>query len=298
MRRLSLVALTLAVVLLPATPAIAHAGVTGPTAVHPGTAAPAPVPPGPSVAPTLQDVRTVGTAWGPDPVTGRLTLTVDDTVAPEQVRALRATAARTGADLRREPGRLRLLIAGGQAVYGGGTRCSLGANVHSGSTYYFLTAGHCTAAATTWYADSGATTLLGSRVGSSFPGNDFGLVRYTGRVNRPSAVYTYPGLLTINGVGTPYVGQAVCRSGVTTGVRCGTVTGLNQTVNYAEGSVTGLIRTNICAEPGDSGGPLYVAATGVILGILSGGSGNCTSGGTTYYQPVAEALAAYGVTIP
>ncbi|MBW4704744.1 S1 family peptidase [Micromonospora sp. RL09-050-HVF-A] len=297
MRRLSLVALALTVVVLPATPASAYAGGTDPAAVHPGAAGPAAASPG-AVGPTVQDVRTVGTAWGPDPVTGRLTLTVDDTVAPEQVRALRATAARAGADLRREPGRLRLLIAGGQAVYGGGTRCSLGANVHSGSTYYFLTAGHCTAAATTWYADSGGTTVLGSRAGSSFPGNDFGLVRYTGRVSHPSAVYTHPGLLTINGVGTPYVGQAVCRSGTTTGVRCGTVTGLNQTVNYAEGSVTGLIRTNICAEPGDSGGPLYVAGTGVILGILSGGSGNCTSGGTTFYQPIAEALAVYGVTIP
>ncbi|MEV0943609.1 S1 family peptidase [Micromonospora wenchangensis] len=291
MRRLSLVALALAVTLLPATPAAADPGLTRPAAARPDAS-------GPPVAAELAQVRTVGTAWGPDPATGRPTLTVDDTVAPEQVRALRALAAREGAELRREPGRLRILIAGGQSIYGGGAKCSLGANVHSGSTYYFLTAGHCTATATTWYADSGQTSVLGTRTGSSFPVNDYGLVRYTARVSHPSAVYTYPGLLTLNGVGTAYVGQAVCRSGATTGVRCGTVTALNQTVNYAEGSVTGLIRTNICAEPGDSGGPLYVAATGVIIGILSGGSGNCTSGGSTYYQPVAEILAAYGVTLP
>ncbi|MEK8105666.1 hypothetical protein NKG94_11915 [Micromonospora sp. M12] len=42
----------------------------------------------------------------------------------------------------------------------------------------------------------------------------------------------------------------MCRSGSTTGVRCGTVTGLNQTVNYSTGVIYGLIRTNICAEPG------------------------------------------------
>ncbi|MFI9642065.1 S1 family peptidase [Micromonospora sp. NPDC051925] len=297
MRRLSLVALTLAVVLLPATPAAAHAGATGPAAADLGVAGHRSAA-GPAVTPTLHDVRTAGTAWGQDPTTGRLTLTVDDTVPPEQVRALRAIAVRAGADLRREPGRLRILVAAGQAVYGGGARCSLGANVHSGSTYYFVTAGHCTSVASAWYADSSQTTVLGSRTGSSFPTNDYGLVRYTGTVSHPSAVYTYPGLLTVNGVGTPYIGQAVCRSGSTTGVRCGTVTGLNQTVNYAEGSVSGLIRTNICAEPGDSGGPLYVAGSGLILGILSGGSGNCTSGGTTYYQPIAEILAAYGVTIP
>ncbi|MGS2616281.1 S1 family peptidase [Micromonospora sp. LZ34] len=278
MRRLPIVALVLATLLLGGQPA-AHAA--------------------PAAAAALTQIRTPGTAWGVDPATGRPTVTVDDTVTGADLAAVRATAARAGAALRHQPGQLRILIAGGQAIYGsGGGRCSLGANVHSGSTYYFVTAGHCTAAAATWYADSAHTTTIGSRTGSSFPTNDYGLVRYTGRIAHPSAVYTHPGLLTIYGAGTAYVGQAVCRSGATTGVRCGLVTALNQTVNYAQGSVSGLIRTNICAEPGDSGGPLYVAATGTIIGILSGGSGNCTTGGTTYYQPITEVLAAYGVTIP
>ncbi|MEV4492492.1 S1 family peptidase [Micromonospora coxensis] len=280
MRRLPSLVLALAL-LVPAAPAAAHDG---------ATAAP--------VAPTLSAVRTAGTAWGPDPATGRTTLTIDESVTESQARALRVVAERAGATVRREPGRLRLLIAGGQAIYGAGARCSLGVNVRSGGTSYFLTAGHCTRAAATWYANSSLTTVLGSRAGSSFPGNDFGIVRYTGTVSHPSAVYTHPGTLTVNGAGNPYVGQAVCRSGATTGVRCGSVTGLNQTVNYAEGSVSGLIRTNICAEPGDSGGPLYSPATGTVLGILSGGSGTCATGGTTYYQPVTEALAAYGVTVP
>lgn len=279
MRR-SLAVLALAA-LLAGTPTAARAG-----------AAPESTPTG------LAAVRTAGTAWGIDPAGGRMTLTVDDTVTGVELAALRRTAARAGALLRHEPGRLRTLIAGGQAIYGGGGRCSLGANVRSGSTYYLVTAGHCTNLAGTWYADSARTTVLGSRTGSSFPGNDYGVVRYTGTVAHPSAVYTYPGQVTINGAGNAYVGQAVCRSGATTGVRCGTVTGLNQTVNYAEGSVSGLIRTNICAEPGDSGGPLYVASTGTVIGILSGGSGNCTSGGTSYYQPIMEILAAYGLTVP
>ena len=140
--------------------------------------------------------------------------------------------------------------------------------------------------------------MLGSRTGSSFPGNDYGLVRYTSQSPTRAPSTPTPACSPSTAPATPYIGQAVCRSGSTTGVRCGTVTALNATVNYAEGSVSGLIRTNICAEPGDSGGPLYAAGTGTILGILSGGSGNCTSGGTTYYQPIAEVLAAYGVTIP
>ena len=75
----------------------------------------------------------------------------------------------------------------------------------------------------TWYADSARGTLLGSRTGTSFPGNDYGVVRYTGTVTHPSAVHTYPGQVAINGAGNAYVGQAVCRSGATTGVRCGAV---------------------------------------------------------------------------
>ncbi|MEU8329129.1 S1 family peptidase [Micromonospora sp. NPDC048839] len=282
MRRSPLVALVLTTLLL-GTPSTVRAAV-------PDRAADA-------VA-TLTGVRTAGTAWGLDPATGRMTLTVDDTVAPSELAALRAVTDRAGVALRREPGTLRPLIAGGQGIYGGGARCSLGANARSGSTYYVITAGHCTTAAATWYTDSARTTVLGTRTATSYPTNDYGLIRYTGRIAHPSAVYTYPGLLTIHGPGTAYVGQAVCRSGVTTGVRCGTVTGLNQTVNYATGVIYGLIRTNICAEPGDSGGPLYVASTGTILGILSGGSGNCTSGGTTYYQPIGEVLAAYALTVP
>ncbi|MEU8316015.1 S1 family peptidase [Micromonospora sp. NPDC048887] len=280
MRRPALVVLVLTA-LLGGAPAVARAG----TAPPPAPAA-------------LTAIRTPGTAWGHDPATGRLTVTADDTVRGRELAAVRRTAARAGAVLRHEPGRLRPLIAGGQAVYGGGGRCSLGANVRSGATWYFVTAGHCTRLAATWYADGAGTTVLGSRTGSSFPGNDYGVVRYTGAVAHPSAVHTHPGQVTVTAAGSAYVGQAVCRSGATTGVRCGSVTGLNATVNYAEGSVTGLIRTNICAEPGDSGGPLYVAATGTVLGVLSGGSGTCVSGGTSYYQPILEILAAYGLTIP
>ncbi|MGC4866421.1 S1 family peptidase [Micromonospora sp. DT53] len=286
MRRSPLVALVLTILLLVA-PGAAQA------ATPDRAAAPAADP-----AVTLTGVRTAGTAWGLDPATGRMTLTVDDTVAPGELAALRAVTDRAGVLLRREPGTLRPLIAGGQGIYGGGARCSLGANARSGSTYYVITAGHCTTAAATWYADSAQSTVLGTRTATSYPTNDYGLIRYTGRIAHPSAVYTHPGLLTINGPGNAYIGQAVCRSGSTTGVRCGTVTGLNQTVNYATGVIYGLIRTNICAEPGDSGGPLYVASTGTILGILSGGTGNCTAGGTTYYQPIAEVLAAYGLTLP
>lgn len=250
----------------------------------------------------LGSLQIPGIAWGSDHVTGQIVVTVDDTVTGARLESVHAAIApiRKSVRVEREPGELRVLIAGGQAIYSGsGGRCSLGANARRGTAYYFVTAGHCSTGSTTWYADPNRTIVLGSTAGTSFPGNDYGIIRYTNsNVRHPSAVYTYPGLLNIRGAGSAYVGQAVCRSGSTTGVRCGTVTGLNMTVNYAQGTVSGLIRTNICAEPGDSGGPLYDPSTGLVLGILSGGSGNCSTGGTTYYQPIREILAVYGLTIP
>ena len=86
--------------------------------------------------------------------------------------------------IERTGGTLEPTIAGGQAIYSSGYRCSLGFNVRSGTTYYFLTAGHCTNLGTTWYSNSAQTTQLGTRAGTSFPGNDYGIVRYTNTQRR------------------------------------------------------------------------------------------------------------------
>ena len=91
------------------------------------------------------------------------------------------------------------------------------------------------------------------------------------------------------------VGASVCRSGSTTGWHCGTIQARDASVTYSQGTVSGLIRTNVCAEPGDSGGS-FIAGT-QAQGVTSGGSGNCSSGGTTYFQPVNEILSAYGLTL-
>jgi streptogrisin B len=135
--------------------------------------------------------------------------------------------------------------------------------------------------------------VLGTNVGYSFPGNDYALVKYTNSsVSHPSAV----GSQTISSAATPSVGATVYRRGSTTGTHSGRVTALNATVHYSSGeTVSGLIQTTVCAEGGDSGGPLYAGS--VAYGLTSGGSGDCTSGGTTFFQPVTEALSAYGVSV-
>ena len=239
-----------------------------------------------------------GTSWAIDPRGNEVDVTADRTLSRAELARLRAVTSRFSqrVELTRTSDRLRPTISGGQAIYGGGSRCSLGFNVRSGSIYYFLTAGHCTNIAPSWYANSSQTTYLGPRTGTSFPGNDYGIVRYDSGVSKPGTVYLYNGSSRdITAAADAYVGESVRRSGSTTGLRGGSVQALNATVNYAEGSVYGLIKTNVCAEGGDSGGSLFDGS--YALGLTSGGSGNCTTGGTTYFQPVKEALSRYGVSV-
>ncbi|MCX5408222.1 S1 family peptidase [Streptomyces sp. NBC_00335] len=236
-----------------------------------------------------------GTAWHTDSATGTLVVTADSTVSAASIAKIRSEAGANAAALRieRTPGKLTKLVSGGDAIYATGWRCSAGFNVRSGSTYYILTAGHCTDGAGTWWTNSARTTAIGPTVGSSFPNNDYGLIRYdNASLAHPGAVGSQDITSAINAT----TGLAVTRRGSTTGIHSGSVTGLNATVNYGGGDVVyGMIRTNVCAEPGDSGGPLYSGTRAV--GLTSGGSGNCSSGGTTFFQPVVEALNAYGVSV-
>ncbi|MFI5754881.1 S1 family peptidase [Streptomyces sp. NPDC051569] len=240
-----------------------------------------------------------GSAWYTDQASGKIVVTVDSTVSASEINRIKNSVAGTtaGVTIKHTEGTFNKLLKGGDAIYTGGARCSLGFNVRSGSTYYALTAGHCTSAGSTWYTNSAGTSLLGSNAGSSFPGNDYGIIRHSNSANAEGTVDLYNGSTQdITTAANPTVGQRVSRSGSTTGVHTGTVSALNATVNYGNGDiVSGLIQTNVCAEPGDSGGPLY--AGGTALGLTSGGSGNCSSGGTTFFQPVVEALNAYGVQV-
>ncbi|MGW4791880.1 carbohydrate-binding protein [Nonomuraea sp. NPDC004297] len=187
-------------------------------------------------------------------------------------------------------------VRGGDAYYiGTGSRCSVGFPVtRAGSQGGFVTAGHC---GTTGATTSGANQVAqGTFRGSSFPGNDYAWVEVntqwtpTGVVNGYSA-----GLLPVRGSTVTQPGSSVCRSGSTTQWHCGSVQQLNTSVTYPQGTVSGVTRTSVCAEPGDSGGSFISGDQ--AQGVTSGGSGNCSSGGTTYFQPVNEILSTYGLTL-
>ena len=235
-----------------------------------------------------------GTSWALDPQTNQIVVDYDTTVTGARLDRLRSAAAPLGDAVRMEamPGTLSTRISGGDAIFGGGFRCSLGFNVKRGGQNFFLTAGHCGDVAATWFSDRNQRSVLGNTVDSRFPGTDFALVQYT---NTAVTVSGTVGNQDITSAGNPAVGQTVTRRGSTTGIHSGTVTALGATVNYAEGRVTGLIRTTVCAEGGDSGGPLYSGTT--ALGLTSGGSGNCSRGGITFFQPVVPVLSTYGASV-
>jgi streptogrisin B len=238
-----------------------------------------------------------GVAWYTDTANGEVVVTADSTVSAgerNEVREAADEAADDGAGaltIKRTDGVFRPLRAmyPGDAIYGPRTRCSLGFNVRAGTRHYLITAGHCGNKVSVWYANAArtGTMRIGPTVGSWYPNNDYALVKYDRRLLKRPGGYT---------LGTARVGLWVTRDGSTTGKHSGRITALDVTVRYASGvTVRDMIQTNICAEPGDSGGPLYRGSR--AIGITSGGGGNCTTGGTTFFQPVDEVLRAYGVKL-
>ncbi len=181
---------------------------------------------------------------------------------------------------------------GGDPFYiNGNTRCSIGFSVHGG----FVTAGHCGGTGASVAGWDGSA--MGNFAGSSFPGNDYAFVRIG------HGWWTAPVVLgwgtvsdqLVRGSWEAPVGSSVCRSGSTTHWHCGTVLAKNETVNYAQGAVHQMTKTSVCAQPGDSGGSFITGDQ--AQGVTSGGWGNCSSGGQTWFQPVNEILGVYGLSL-
>ncbi|MGH3378559.1 MAG: S1 family peptidase [Actinoallomurus sp.] len=240
-----------------------------------------------------RSARIPGTAWLADARSNRVTVIADSTVTGAKLQRLNAVTRPYGdaVRLQRVAGTLGVRLSGGDPIFSGDAsyRCTAGANVTSGGVYYLITAGHCGEVVASWYTLSG--DYIGETVSSSFPGNDYALVRYDGSVSHDGTV----GGQDITSAGDAYIGESVCMRGVTSGIRCGEVLALNATVNYGDGTVNGLIETSICTEPGDSGAPLFDGST--LLGTLSGGSGDCASGGISFFQPITPVLSATGTSV-
>ncbi|MFI6013234.1 S1 family peptidase [Streptomyces sp. NPDC051243] len=235
-------------------------------------------------------------SWHVDPVAGTVVVNVvRDRQADNDVRRFlsraRAAGPVTVETVAAAPRTFAAGTVGGDPYYTGNVRCSIGFSVHGG----FVTAGHCGQPGAGVRGWDGSH--IGSFQGSSFPGDDYAWVSVG------SGWWTVPVVLgwgtvpdrLVRGSAEAPVGTSICRSGSTTHWHCGTVLARNETVNYSQGAVHQMTKTSVCAEPGDSGGSFISGDQ--AQGVTSGGWGNCSGGGETWFQPVNEILNRYGLTL-
>ncbi|QSB05915.1 S1 family peptidase [Natronoglycomyces albus] len=183
-------------------------------------------------------------------------------------------------------------VAGGILQGTNTSSCSVGFAVLRGNTKGFVTAGHC--------GRVGAQVTRGNPApgiyrNSVFPGADAAFVEVASNKTLYPLVRTSSSWTQVNNATEAPIGASICRSGITTGWRCGSIQAKNQTVSYPQGQVRGLTRTSACAEPGDSGGSFISGSS--AQGVTSGGSGNCRTGGTTFYQPILPMLNSWNLTL-
>ncbi|MFF9359878.1 S1 family peptidase [Streptomyces griseoluteus] len=236
------------------------------------------------------------TSWHVDPSAGSVVIdVVRSRAADNDVQRFLASAREAGPvtvnKVAESASTLAAGTVGGDPYYTGNVRCSIGFSVYGG----FVTAGHCGQPSAAVYGWD--RSYVGNFQGSSFPENDYAWV------NVGSGWWTVPVVLgwgttsdqLVRGSNVAPPGTSICRSGSTSHWHCGTVLALNETVNYSQGAVYQLTKTSVCAEPGDSGGAFISGDQ--AQGVTSGGWGNCSSGGETWFQPINEILSRYGLTL-
>ncbi|WP_179691720.1 cell wall-binding repeat-containing protein [Salinibacterium xinjiangense] len=176
-------------------------------------------------------------------------------------------------------------------------RCTSGFNGFSSTGgRQFLSAGHCVknaqspVTALNMSSPNQEATLaqlgpiLGEAVLSSAKlgdGNDAGLVNVSNpNVRSQSSVLTWGGSAGVPGAGAPLAstpltitgtsrtvdGAAVCKSGSSTGWKCGTVLAVDITADV-DGSLVNSVVTDACTVQGDSGGPLVSGS--LAIGVTS-----------------------------
>lgn len=180
-------------------------------------------------------------------------------------------------------------VAGGDVLTNaaGTARCQLGFNL---SGRGILAAASCGPVGSQWYSgpDLIGTTVVATATASLIFITNPAVTQISGRRIGGGAI------APVNSAARAYVGQTVSYHSSTGGTRSGTVTGVNQTINYAGGTISGLDRTTLCTSSRDPGSPVVAGTVG--LSIIVGGGTGC-SGGAVYAQPITPLLAAWGRTL-
>jgi streptogrisin C len=177
--------------------------------------------------------------------------------------------------------------------------CSAGFNVrNTDGTKFVLTAGHCRAG--TWRHGRRTVRKIGAVTRRQFAGRlDSELIK----IDNPD--FWDPGNLIFHTRAQPAfpitsvarrvtVGTYLCRSGRTTGTRCGRVI----RTGYNWQNLRGLALVQACSDHGDSGGSVYSARRHRAYGVLSIGTG-CTHGRRDFFgfEPIRFTLATFDVSV-
>ncbi len=194
-----------------------------------------------------------------------------------------------------------------------GTNCSLGFPGTISGDHVLLTAGHCVEGGPDVLDGNGTHIGYGehSRFNTGAPSVDMGLMDIDPEDTGAGYIDTRMGTtVPVTGASAAPIGTSICKAGNTTGWTCGQITHYGLTVNYGDGMggitpTSGLARSTVCTEGGDSGGA-YISGT-TAQGMTSGGpsdghdcgynQGENATGSYSFYQPVVDAANYYGVSL-
>ncbi|MEW2068789.1 S1 family peptidase [Streptomyces sp. NPDC007346] len=253
-------------------------------------------------------------AWSVDVASDKVTVKVNNDRGAA-AKAFLAQAAKHGSAVEIVRGEEKLeakaaIYPGSKMTFNNTSQwCSVGYGARDRSgKQYLVTAGHCV---TNTLRYDGAAFAQGyhTRYKVGTRSVDMGTLSINSGHSITTSVGTWGNSnpIAVKGSSRASSGAAVCKSGATTGWTCGTIGSYNNSVTYVDLNggpdtvVSGLATSTVCVEGGDSGGAYISGNQG--QGMTSGGPINqkCTSGvnsrGTSYFQPLNDALSYYGLTL-
>lgn len=253
-------------------------------------------------------------SWGVDLASDTVTVEVNSDRGAA-AKAFLAEAAAYGSAVKIVRGQEKLspqaVIYPGSRMTFNGYLCSVGYGARDrNGKQYLVTAGHCVEDLPVLSYDNvrfakgtHSRFALGSR------SVDMGIAAVDSGNSIATSVGTWGNgsSVAVQGSRRAASGAALCKSGQTTGWTCGKVSSYNVSVTYTDQNggpdtvVTGLGSSTVCTQGGDSGGA-YISGN-QAQGMTSGGpsSQKCTGGvnsrGSSYFQPLDDALSYYGLTL-
>ncbi|MFB6979136.1 S1 family peptidase [Streptomyces scopuliridis] len=202
-------------------------------------------------------------------------------------------------------------VSPGEEMAFDGFVCSVGYGARDASGRQFLvTAGHCIENLPVLsYEGKRFAEGTDSQFALGKDSVDMGIAAVDEGSSITTAVSTWgkAGTVAVEGAERAPVGADVCKSGRTTQWTCGKIDSYDVSVTYSDPNggprtvVTGLGSSTVCTQGGDSGGA-YISGN-QAQGMTSGGpmnqrcNGTVNARGSSYFQPLDDALAHYGLTL-